>query len=143
MRGKDKSKLVQRDNSRYPLIMTIINDYQQPPLPQIQVEDFLKIDIRIGTIIKAELFEKAKKPAFILLIDFGAGIGIKKSSAQITHHYRTEELVGKQVAAVVNFAPRQIGNLMSEVLTLGFSDEQQQVLLFSPDKKVPNGSRLH
>ena len=123
--------------------MHLIHDHQTPAMPTISFEDFLKVDIRIGRITKAEIFEKARKPAYILLIDFGPVIGLKKSSAQITQHYRPEELVGKQVAAVVNFPPRQIGSLMSEVLTLGFSDEQHQVVLFSPDRSVPNGSRLH
>ena len=123
--------------------MHVIHDHQNPPMPTISFEDFLKVDIRIGKVIKAEIFDKAKKPAFILLIDFGPTIGLKKSSAQITEHYQAEDLVGKQVAAVVNFLPRQVGNLMSEVLTLGFSDENNHVVLFSPDHSVPNGSRLH
>jgi tRNA-binding protein len=123
--------------------MHVIHDYQSPAMPPINFEDFLKVDIRIGTIIKAEIFEKAKKPAYILLIDFGQTIGLKKSSAQITQFYQPEELIGKQVAAVVNFPPRQIGQLMSEVLTLGFSDENNHVILFSPDQAVPNGSRLY
>jgi tRNA-binding protein len=123
--------------------MHIIHDHQSPVKPTISFEDFLKIDIRIGSIIKAEVFEKARKPAYILLIDFGPTIGLKKSSAQITEFYQPEQLIGKQVAAVVNFPPRQIGSLMSEVLTLGFSDENNHVVLFSPDQNVPNGSRLH
>lgn len=109
---------------------------------EISFEDFLKIDIRIGEIIEARPFPEARKPAFILMIDFGEEIGIKKSSAQITVHYSADELVGRQVAAVVNFPPRQIGPLMSEVLTLGFPDDAGEVVLFSPDLKVPKGARL-
>jgi tRNA-binding protein len=123
--------------------MSILNDNTQPALPIISLDHFLKIDIRIGTITRAEVSAKAKRPAYILMIDFGPSLGIKKSSAQITINYTTAELVGKQVAAVVNFAPLQIGELMSEVLTLGFLDNKNQVILFSPDKPVPNGSRMH
>lgn len=110
---------------------------------QITFEDFLKVDIRIGEIIDAQVFKEAKKPAYKLVIDFGHEIGIKKSSAQITVHYQPEALIGRQVAAVVNFPSRQIGPFMSEVLTLGFSDSNGDISLFSPDKKVPKGSRLH
>ncbi len=114
------------------------------PCPPISFDDFMKVDIRIGTIISAEIFEQARKPAFILHIDFGADIGMKKSSAQITAHYTQQSLVGRQVAAVVNFPPRQIGPLMSEVLTLGFPDAQGEVVLFAPDSHaaVANGARL-
>lgn len=108
----------------------------------ITFDDFLKVDIRIGTIIAAEVFKEARKPAYKMQIDFGEEIGIKKTSAQITVHYTPEDLVGKQVAAVVNFPPRQIGPLMSEVLTLGFSDDTG-IVLFSPDRPVPNGAKLH
>lgn len=108
----------------------------------ITFDDFLKVDIRIGTIVAAEIFKEARKPAYKMQIDFGPDIGVKKSSAQITVHYRPEDLIGKQVAAVVNFPPRQIGPLMSEVLTLGFSDPDG-IVLFSPDKPVPNGEKLH
>ena len=117
-------------------------DHTSAVEPLIGFSDFLKVDIRIGEIVKAEVFKEARKPAYILQIDFGPAVGIKKSSAQITEHYKCEELIGKKVAAVVNFAPRQIGPIMSEVLTLGFADEAGHVVLFSPDKKVPNGSRL-
>jgi tRNA-binding protein len=113
-----------------------------PAGPIISFDDFLKVDIRIGTIIKAAPFPDARKPAYQLEIDFGAGVGVRKSSAQITQLYSVDELVGRQIAAVVNFPPRQIGKFMSEVLTLGFADEQGDVTLFSPDKTLPNGSRL-
>lgn len=110
---------------------------------QIPFDDFLKVDIRVGTIIKAEPFPEARKPAFKLQIDFGDQIGVKKSSAQITTHYTIEGLVGQQVAAVVNFPPRQIGPFMSEVLTLGFADAAGDIVLVQPNKAVPNGARLH
>ena len=110
--------------------------------PQIDFDEFLKVDIRVGTIIDAQLFPEARKPAFKLKIDFGEAIGTKCSSAQITVHYRIEELVGRQVAAVVNFPPRQIGPFMSEVLTLGFADENGDIVLLEPERPVPNGSRM-
>ncbi|QPC44275.1 tRNA-binding protein [Kaustia mangrovi] len=110
--------------------------------PQIAFDDFLKVDIRIGTIVEAEDYPEARKPAYKLKIDFGPDIGVKKSSAQITHHYTRQELVGRQVAAVVNFPPRQIGKFMSEVLTLGFPDGNDQVVLVGVDRPVPNGGRL-
>ena len=109
----------------------------------ISFDDFLAVDVRVGTIIEAEDFPQARKPAFKLKIDFGADIGVKKSSAQITHHYKKDELVGKQVMAVVNFPPRQIGPFMSEVLTLGVPDEAGEVVLLNPSKDVPNGGRLY
>jgi tRNA-binding protein len=113
-----------------------------PAADPISFEDFLKVDIRVGTILTALPFPQARKPAFILTIDFGETIGVKKSSAQITTHYSCDALIGRQVAAVINFPPRQIGPMKSEVLTLGFGDEVGEVVLFAPDKVVPNGSRL-
>ncbi|HET9354349.1 MAG TPA: tRNA-binding protein [Sphingomicrobium sp.] len=110
--------------------------------PQIDFDDFLKVDIRVGTIIEALPFPEARKPAFKLKIDFGEAIGTKRSSAQITVHYRVEELVGRQVVGVVNFPPRQIGPFMSEVLTLGFADENGDIVLLEPERPVPNGSRM-
>ena len=108
----------------------------------LSFDDFLKVDIRVGTVTRAEPFPEARKPAYKLKIDFGAEIGIKKSSAQITDLYKPEDLVGKQIAAVVNFPRRQIGPFMSEVLTLGFHNAAGHVTLFSPDSDVPNGERL-
>ena len=108
----------------------------------IGFDEFLKVDIRVGTIVAAEEFPQARKPALRLTIDFGDPIGVKKSSAQITRHYRCEDLVGRQVAAVVNFPARQIGPFMSEVLTLGFPDAEGEVVLIQPSATVPVGGRL-
>lgn len=109
----------------------------------ISFDDFLKVDIRVGTVIGVEPFPEARKPAVKLQVDFGPELGVRKSSAQITVNYRADELVGRQVAAVVNFPPRQIGKFMSEVLVLGFPDESGSVTLIRPDKPVPNGGRLY
>jgi len=109
---------------------------------QIAFADFLKVDIRAGTIISAEPFPEARKPAFKLVIDFGPEIGTRKSSAQITKHYAPQTLVGRQVVAVINFPPRQIGPFMSEVLTLGVPDENGEVVLLHPSLPTPNGGRM-
>jgi tRNA-binding protein len=104
--------------------------------------DFERVDIRVGTIVAAEPFPEARKPAIKLRIDFGEAIGVKRSSAQITEHYTPDTLIGRQVAAVVNFPPRQIGKFLSEVLTLGFPDAEGKVVLIGPDLPVPNGGKL-
>ena len=109
---------------------------------QITFNDFMKVEIRAGTIVRTEPFPEARKPAYKLFIDFGPEVGEKKSSAQITVHYTLEELVGRQVMAVTNFPPRQIGPFMSEVLTLGYADENGDIVLAAIDKSVPNGERL-
>jgi len=113
-----------------------------PIAPRIAFDDFLKVDVRVGTVLTAEPFPQARKPAYKVTIDFGPEIGVKKSSAQITRHYTPVTLVGSQVAAVVNFAPRQIGPFMSEVLTLGFPDADGEVVLMGPSRATPNGGRL-
>ena len=110
---------------------------------EIVFEDFMKIDIRVGTVVKAEPFPEARKPALKLWVDFGDKIGVKKSSAQITQHYTIEGLIGRQLMAVVNFSPRQIGPMRSEVLVLGVADLEGKIILLSPDKDVPNGGRMH
>ena len=112
------------------------------PAAPLTFGEFLAVDIRVGTVVGAEPFPEARKPAFKLVIDFGEPVGLKKSSAQITRHYTLETLVGRQVAAVVNFPPRQIGPFMSEVLTLGFPDRDGEVVLIGPSQPVPNGGRM-
>ncbi|XUM20468.1 tRNA-binding protein [Bradyrhizobium oligotrophicum S58] len=122
--------------------MHLSHDPTAPAAAGIGFDQFLAVDIRVGTIVAAEPYPEAKKPSLKLTIDFGPGIGIRRSSAQIATLYDPATLVGRQVAGVVNFPPRQIGRFMSEVLTLGFPDEQGNVVLFQPDKRVPNGARL-
>jgi len=122
--------------------MHLDHDPEAPAAEQIGFDDFLRVDIRVGTIVAAEVYEGARKPSFKLRIDFGPGIGERRSVGQVAALYTPHELVGRQVAAVVNFPPRQIGKALSEALTLGFADEEGRVVLFSPDKPVPNGSRL-
>ena len=112
-------------------------------MTEITFDDFLKVDIRVGRVTRAEAFPKARRPAIKLWVDFGPEIGEKKSSAQITAHYDPETLVGRQVMAVVNFPPRQIGKFMSEILVLGLSDSNGEIVLISPDQEVPIGERLH
>ncbi|MEP5728305.1 MAG: tRNA-binding protein [Sulfitobacter sp.] len=112
-------------------------------MAEITFDDFLNVDIRVGTVIRAEPFPEARKPAIKMWIDFGPEIGERKTSAQITVHYNPETLVGRQVMGVVNFPPRQIGPFMSEVLVLGVSDEVGAIVLLSPDQKVPAGGRMH
>ena len=122
--------------------MHVSHDAEASAAETIAFGDFLKVDIRVGTIVEALPFPEARKPAYRLAIDFGPVIGVKRSSAQITEHYTLDDLVGRQVAAVVNFPPRQIGPMMSEVLTLGFPDAEGKVVLVSPSTGVPNGGRL-
>ncbi len=112
-------------------------------MSQITFDDFLKVDIRVGTVVKAEPFPEARKPAIKLWVDFGDDLGVKKTSAQITDHYTPETLIGRQVMAVVNFPPRQIGPFMSEVLVLGVPDAEGGIVLLAPDQDVPRGGRMH
>ena len=112
------------------------------PAPQIAFDDFMKVDVRVGQVLAVDPFPEARKPAWKLTIDFGPDIGVKKSSAQITVHYSRDQLLGRKVAAVVNFPPRQIGPFMSEVLTLGFPDAAGEVVLIGVDREVPLGGRL-
>jgi tRNA-binding protein len=111
--------------------------------PAIEFGDFRKVDIRVGTIVRVEAFPDARRPAYKLWVDFGPAFGIKKTSAQITRHYTPPELVGRQVAAVINFPPKQVGKFMSEILVLGFPDDKGEVVLIGPDRPVPNGGRLY
>ncbi len=112
-------------------------------MADLSFDEFLKVDIRVGEIVQAEPYPEARKPAIKLWVDFGPEIGVKKSSAQITAHYMPETLVGKQVLAVVNFPPRQIGKFMSEILVLGLPDENGDIVLVGPDGAVPRGGRMH
>ncbi|VWX51213.1 tRNA-binding protein [Novosphingobium sp. 9U] len=122
--------------------MHLYHDPEAQAAEEIAFADFLRVDIRVGTVVAADVYEGARKPSFKLRIDFGPGIGERRSVGQVAALYTPEELIGRQVAAVVNFPPRQIGKALSEALTLGFADEEGRVVLFSPDKPVPNGSRL-
>jgi len=122
--------------------MHLTDSPESGPADETSFDTFRQVDIRVGTIVEAAPLEGARKPSIRLLIDFGPGVGKKKSSAQITDHYTPDQLIGRQVAAVVNFPPRQIGKFMSEVLTLGFPDADDRIVLFSPDHPVPNGARL-
>ena len=122
--------------------MHMSHDPAAPAAAEIAFDQFLAVDVRVGTIVAAEPFPEARKPALKLTIDFGPAIGRKRSSAQITENYEAAELIGRQVAAVVNFPPRQIGPMMSEVLTLGFPDENGHVVLIQPSQAVPDGGRL-
>ena len=112
-------------------------------MTEITFDDFLKVEVRVGTVIAVEDFPEARRPAYKLRLDFGPEIGERKTSAQLTTNYRANELIGRQVAAVLNFPPRQIAKFMSEVLVLGFPDENGEVVLIAPDKAVPNGGRLY
>jgi tRNA-binding protein len=112
-------------------------------MAEISFDDFLKLDIRVGRVVRAEPFPEARKPAIKLWVDFGGDLGVRKSSAQITKHYTPEALIGRQVLAVVNFPPRQIGKVMSEILVLGVPDDAGEVVLLRPDIEVPLGGRLY
>ena len=120
-----------------------MSDEASGAFTEITFDDFLKVDIRVGTIVDAQPFPEARRPAFKLWVDFGDTIGTKKTSAQITKHYRLEDLVGRQVAAVVNFPDKQIGKFMSEILVLGFPDGDGEVVMIQPSQAVPNGGRLY
>ncbi len=109
----------------------------------IGFDDFFKLDIRVGTVVKAEPYPEARRPAIKVWVDFGAELGVRKASAQVTAHYTVEDIIGRQVAAVVNFPPKQIGKFMSEILILGFPDGTGEVILVVPDQWVPDGSRLY
>jgi len=122
--------------------MHLTDPPEKPAGAEIDFAKFREVDIRIGTVLEAAPLDGARKPAIRMVIDFGPGVGVKKSSAQVTVHYNPETLVGRQVAGVVNFPPRQIGKFMSEVLTLGFADAGGAIVMFSPDRPVPNGARL-
>jgi tRNA-binding protein len=124
-------------------IMTAGQEGRPEIAPEIAYDDFARVDVRVGTIVDAQPFPEARRPAIKLWVDFGEAIGVKKSSAQITVHYDAGHLIGKQVVAVVNFAPRQIGKFMSEVLVLGFPDGAGEVVLVTADQPVPNGGRLY
>jgi tRNA-binding protein len=120
----------------------VTHEHESEIAALIDFAQFLAVDIRVGRVLAAEPLKDARNPAYVLSIDFGVPIGVRKSSAQITEHYSVDELPGRLVAAVVNFPPRQIGKVMSEVLTLGFPDANGAVVLFAPDREVPIGSRL-
>ena len=113
------------------------------PSELIEFGDFAKVDIRVGTIVRAETYPEARKAAIKVWVDFGPEIGERKTSAQLTRHYTPESLPGRQVAAVINFPPKQIGKFMSEILVLGFPDSEGEVVLVAPDQSIPNGGRLH
>ena len=121
--------------------MHYTQDPATPPAPTVSFDDFMKVDIRVGTIIAADPFPEARKPAYKLTIDFGAGVGVKKSSAQITGRYTLAQLPGKRVLGIVNFPPRQVGPVRSEVLVLGLADAADQTVLVTPELDVPNGAR--
>ena len=122
--------------------MHYTQDPATPPAATVSFDDSMKVDIRVGTIIAADPFPEARKPAYKLTIDFGAGVGVKKSSAQITGRYTLEQLPGKRVLGIVNFPPRQVGPVRSEVLVLGLADADDQTVLVTPELDVPNGARL-
>jgi tRNA-binding protein len=123
--------------------MHLLHDPAAPAAAAIAFDEFLKVDIRVGTVVAVDDFPEARKPSWKLRIDFGPAIGVKRSAAQIVANYGKDQLLGRQVAAVVNFPPRQIGKFMSEVLTLGFPDAAGQVVLLAPEREVPNGGRLY